>query len=151
MPIHHWREALNQLHDSVAGTNTGTGENRVMKVQNLSTSLGEGREAAPSLAHPSPETKPGRLHRSVDTPREINWVHCANTKVCLGVLSSCYFEERRNRILVHISGPRSFSSVYLLVSIVVLCRFLPVASEPNPKRIDKFANMNDTIISSEFF
>ena len=39
-----------------------------MKAQNPSTSLGEGRGAAPSLAHPSPKTKPGRLHRTFDTP-----------------------------------------------------------------------------------
>ncbi len=39
-----------------------------MKAENLSTSLGEGRDAAPSLAHPSPKTKPSRLHRRVDTP-----------------------------------------------------------------------------------
>jgi hypothetical protein len=53
--------SLEPLHDSVAGTNAGTGENRIMKAQNLSTSLGEGSDAVPSLAHPSPKTKPGRL------------------------------------------------------------------------------------------
>ena len=49
--------SLEPLHDSVAGTNAGTGESRAMKAQNLSTSLGEGRDAAPSLAHPSQKTK----------------------------------------------------------------------------------------------
>jgi hypothetical protein len=89
----------------------------------------------------------GCLSRSWKTYR----VPRTNTKVCLKVLSFCYFEERRNRILVHVSEPLPRSSVYLLLSIVVLHRFLQVASEPNPKRIDKFADMNDTIIASEFF
>ena len=44
MPIHHWREALNQHR------------------------WGEGRDAAPSLAHPSQKPNPGRSHRRVDTP-----------------------------------------------------------------------------------
>ena len=39
-----------------------------MRAQNLSTWLGEGRDAAPSLALPSPKTKPGRLHKRIDTP-----------------------------------------------------------------------------------
>ena len=39
-----------------------------MRAQNLSTWLGEGRGAAPSLALPSPKTKPGRLHKRIDTP-----------------------------------------------------------------------------------
>jgi hypothetical protein len=61
--------SLEPLHDSVAGTNACPGENRIMRAQNLSTSLGEGRDVAPSLALPSPKTKPGRLHKRIDTPR----------------------------------------------------------------------------------
>ena len=45
------------LYDSMAGSNAGPGESRVMKAQNLSTSLGEGRDAAPSLAHLSQNQK----------------------------------------------------------------------------------------------
>src|SRR5437870_1666794 len=60
--------SLEPLRDSVAGTNAGPGESCVMRTQNLSTSLGEGRDAAPSLAHPSQKPNPGRLHRRVDTP-----------------------------------------------------------------------------------
>jgi hypothetical protein len=58
--------SLEPLHDSVAGTNAGTGENCVMKAQNPSTSLGEGKGRYLFLAHPSPETKLGRSHRRVD-------------------------------------------------------------------------------------
>jgi hypothetical protein len=39
-----------------------------MRARNLSTWLGEGRDVAPSLALPSPKTKPGRLHKRIDTP-----------------------------------------------------------------------------------
>ena len=67
MPIHRARGA-EPLYDSVAGPNARSGKGGIMKAQNPSTSLGEGRGAAPSLAHPSPKTKPGRLHRTFDTP-----------------------------------------------------------------------------------
>jgi hypothetical protein len=42
--------SLEPLHDSVTGTNACPGENRIMRAQNLSTWLGEGRDVAPSLA-----------------------------------------------------------------------------------------------------
>jgi hypothetical protein len=45
--------SLKPFHDSVAGTDAGPGEGGVMKAQNPSTSLGERRDVAPSLAHPS--------------------------------------------------------------------------------------------------
>jgi hypothetical protein len=41
------------LHRSLAGSDAGAGEGGVMKAQNPSKSLGEGRDVAPSLAHPS--------------------------------------------------------------------------------------------------
>jgi len=49
-----------------------------MRAQNLSTWLGEGRGAAPSLALPSPKTKPGRLHKRIDTPEIINTSNPSN-------------------------------------------------------------------------
>jgi hypothetical protein len=45
--------SLEPLHHSVAGTNAGPGTGGGMKAQNPSTSLGEGSDTAPSLAHPS--------------------------------------------------------------------------------------------------
>ena len=60
------------------------------------------------------------------------------------------FEECRNGILVHASEPRPGSSLYLLLSIVVLHRLLQVANKADPKRIDKIADVNDRIIAPEF-
>ena len=54
------------LHDSVAGTDAGTGENYAMKTA-ASTSPVRGRGIAPS-PDPIPKNKPGRLHKSLDTP-----------------------------------------------------------------------------------
>src|SRR5262250_4000999 len=49
--------SLESLYDSVAGSDAGSRASGIMKPQNPSTSLGEGRGAAPSLAHPSPKPK----------------------------------------------------------------------------------------------
>src|SRR5271169_1428015 len=54
------------LHDSVAGTDAGPGESCAMTTRNASTSMGRGRDTLP--LHPIPKTKPGRLHKSLDTP-----------------------------------------------------------------------------------
>jgi hypothetical protein len=69
MPIHHWREALNHFTILWPERMPVPGESCLMEAQNLSTSLGEGRDPAPFLAHPSPKTKTSRLHRRFDTPR----------------------------------------------------------------------------------
>ena len=68
MPIHHWREALN--HFTILWPERMPALERigVMRAQNLSTWLGEERDSAPSLALPSPKSKPGRLHKRIDTP-----------------------------------------------------------------------------------
>jgi hypothetical protein len=56
MPIHHWREALN--HFTILWPERMPAlEGGVMKAQNPSTSLGEGRDVAPSLAHPPQKQK----------------------------------------------------------------------------------------------
>jgi hypothetical protein len=54
------------LHDSVAGTDAGPGKGCAMTTQNASTSMGRGRDTLP--LHPIPKTKPGRLHKRLDTP-----------------------------------------------------------------------------------
>src|SRR5207248_2239553 len=56
------------LHNSVAGTDASPGESRIMKTQNASKSLGRGRGTTPFPCTPSPKTKPGRLHKRIDTP-----------------------------------------------------------------------------------
>src|SRR5205823_1754241 len=58
------------LHNSVAGTDASPGESRIMKTQNASKSLGRGRGTTPFPCTPSPKTKPGRLHKRIDTPGE---------------------------------------------------------------------------------
>jgi Transposase, Mutator family len=68
MPIHHWREALN--HFTVLWPERMPALERWHHESQASTSRGEGRGAAPSLAHPSskPKTNLGRLHRRIDRP-----------------------------------------------------------------------------------
>src|SRR5262249_22152197 len=56
------------LYASLAGAHADPGKAGIVRSQNPSTWIGEGRGAAPSLAHPSPKTKPGRLHRRLDRP-----------------------------------------------------------------------------------
>ena len=56
--------SLEPLHDSVARTNAGPGKSRAMTMRNVSTSMGRGR----GTLHPIPKTKPGHLHRGIDTP-----------------------------------------------------------------------------------
>ena len=56
------------FHDSVAGTDAGPGENYAMNAHSTSTEMaGEGELPLPQT--PSPKTKLGRLHKSLDTPR----------------------------------------------------------------------------------
>ena len=63
------------LHDSVAGTDAGPGESCAMNAQPPSTWLGRGREC-PFPRTPSPKTIPGRLHKSLDTPRSDHLSSC---------------------------------------------------------------------------
>ncbi len=83
--------SLEPLHDSVAGTDAGPGASGAMKAQNPSTSLGEGREMLPlpSRTHPKPKTKPGRLHRRVDTPRGIWLMARCEALAVVYVLCGC--------------------------------------------------------------
>jgi len=55
MPIHHWREALNHFTILWPDRMPALDRVAVMNPQNPSTSMSEGRGAAPSLAHPSPK------------------------------------------------------------------------------------------------
>src|SRR5262245_49698770 len=61
------------LHDSVAGTDAGPGENYAMNPHPTSTEMSWGRGTAPLPQTPSPKTKFGRLHKSLDTPP----THCS--------------------------------------------------------------------------
>jgi hypothetical protein len=54
------------LHDSVAGTDAGPREDYAMNGHPASTGMGTG--TAPFPCTSSPKTKPGRLHKSLDTP-----------------------------------------------------------------------------------
>src|SRR5215813_2170332 len=58
------------LHDSVAGTDAGPGEKYAMNPHLTSTEKGWGRGTAPLPQTPSPKTNLGRLHKSLDTPRQ---------------------------------------------------------------------------------
>jgi len=64
MPIHHWREALKPLHDSVAGTDAGPGESCAINAERFYID-GQGKGHLP--LYPITKTKPGRLHKSLDT------------------------------------------------------------------------------------
>src|SRR5882762_8166997 len=55
------------FHDSLAGTDAGPGENSAMNAHPTSTEMGRGRGTAPFPGTPSPKTKLGRLHKSLDT------------------------------------------------------------------------------------
>jgi hypothetical protein len=55
--------SLEPLHDSLAGTDAGLGENYTMNAHRTSTEMVG--ELPPS---PAPRTKRGRLHKSLDTP-----------------------------------------------------------------------------------
>ena len=61
--------SIEPLHDSVAGTDAGPGESFAMTTWNATTSMGRGRDTLP--LHPIPKTKPGRLHKSLDTPEKL--------------------------------------------------------------------------------
>jgi hypothetical protein len=52
----------------VARTDAGPGESCTMTTPNASTSMGRGRGTLP--LHSIPKTKPGRLHKNLDTPRK---------------------------------------------------------------------------------
>ena len=56
------------LHDSLAGTDAGPGENYAMNAHPTSTEMSWGRGTAPLPQTPSPKTKLGRLHKILDTP-----------------------------------------------------------------------------------
>jgi hypothetical protein len=56
------------LHDSVAGTDAGPGENSAMNLHPTSTEMSRGRETAPFPGAPSPKANLGRLHKTLDTP-----------------------------------------------------------------------------------
>jgi hypothetical protein len=58
--------SLEPLHDSLAGTHAGPGKSNAMKPRMASKSMGRVRDTLP--LHPIPKTKPGRLHRRIDTP-----------------------------------------------------------------------------------
>jgi hypothetical protein len=60
------------LHDSVAGTDAGPGENYAMNAHPTSTEMRCGGGTAPLPQAPSPKTELGRLHRSLDTPSRVS-------------------------------------------------------------------------------
>src|SRR3989442_15336003 len=63
------------FHDSLAGTDAGPGENSAMNAHPTSTEMGRGRGTAPFPGTPSPKTKLGRLHKSLDTTQpDVNWL-----------------------------------------------------------------------------
>jgi len=75
MPIHHLAGSIEPLHE-FCGRN-GCRPWREFRNDNLERYYidGQGKDTLP--LHPIPKTKPGRLHKSLDTPN-IFWVTCVH-------------------------------------------------------------------------
>jgi len=63
--------SLEPLYDSLARAHAGPRENCPMKPRMASIALGQGRGTTPFPGTPSPKTKPGRLHKRIDTPHTV--------------------------------------------------------------------------------